>query len=133
MTLHSWIPLHTRFEAQVLLCPITGCHFWTGRLSRGYGMIRANGKRIPAHRFSYELAKGPIPEGLQVDHLCKNKSCVNPDHLEAVTQAENTRRACKKIVCSKCGGPQNGPRCIPCRKKYMAAFHSKYRGSVVEG
>lgn len=58
----------------------------------GYGQLYHNGKKYMAHRFSYELYKEPIPSGLQVDHLCRNKKCVNPDHLELVDQHENMKR-----------------------------------------
>lgn len=58
-----------------------------------YGRIRRNNRQYPAHRFMYEQMVGPIPQGLTLDHLCRNKRCINPDHLEAVTQTENTRRA----------------------------------------
>lgn len=58
----------------------------------GYGHLYVNGRHIYAHRFSYELARGQIGQGLELDHLCRNTSCVRPDHLEAVSHAENTRR-----------------------------------------
>lgn len=59
-----------------------------------YHSLEGSGyKQHRAHRFTYELYKGEIPKGLTIDHLCKNKCCCNPDHLEAVTQAENNRRA----------------------------------------
>lgn len=71
----------------------SGCLEWTGCLnSRGYGVIGADGTRQLAHRVSYELQVGPIPDGLQIDHVCRNKRCVNPEHLEPVTAQENTRR-----------------------------------------
>ena len=73
-----------------------GCLVWTGPKDRnGYGKARVPGIRNPqyTHRLAYELARGPIPEGLEIDHLCRNRSCCNPDHLEAVTRAENVRRA----------------------------------------
>ena len=73
-----------------------GCWVWTGSVDgHGYGQIREGGRGSPligAHRASYENAKGPIPNGLDLDHLCCNPRCVNPDHLEPVTRGENTRR-----------------------------------------
>lgn len=74
----------------------SSCWIWTGsRNGRGYGLFGASsgGAPVRAHRFSYELRFGPIPEGMQLDHLCEVKACVNPDHLEPVTNEENSRRA----------------------------------------
>lgn len=58
----------------------------------GYGQLYSKGRKCMAHRFSYELHKGKIPEGYQLDHLCRVKNCVNPNHLQIVTQDENLRR-----------------------------------------
>jgi hypothetical protein len=70
------------------------CWIWTGVLNHGYGgFAPIHGLLVLTHRFAYELLIGPIPEGLQLDHLCRVRSCVNPAHLEPVTQKENNRRA----------------------------------------
>jgi hypothetical protein len=71
----------------------TGCFVWTGaKNAGGYGIVPVARRSRLAHRVAYELAIGPIPEGLQLDHLCRVRHCVNPAHLEPVTGAENTRR-----------------------------------------
>lgn len=75
----------------------TGCHVWTGPLTTGgYGRFSwtsPGGQRLHnAHRIAYHLHVGPIPGGLVIDHLCRTRNCVNPKHLEAVTQSENLRR-----------------------------------------
>lgn len=72
------------------------CWVWTGsKNSLGYGQIvigGASGRKVKAHRYAYESVIGPIPDGLELDHLCSNPSCVNPAHLEPVTHLENVRR-----------------------------------------
>lgn len=70
-----------------------GCWMWSKKVhSTGYAYTRVDGKMVRAHRAAYELLVGPIPEGLVLDHLCRNRSCVNPAHLEPVTQRENLLR-----------------------------------------
>jgi len=77
--------------------PNSGCWLWIGPVApNGYGHYRPHGhgrpRMVAAHRALYELEKGAIPPGLQIDHLCRVRSCVNPAHLEAVTASENQRR-----------------------------------------
>jgi len=67
------------------------CWLWTGAIDRG-GYGRTAPKNRVAHRISFEWERGPIPSGLQLDHLCRVRNCVNPDHLEPVTSRENSRR-----------------------------------------
>jgi hypothetical protein len=91
------------------------CWLWTSRVGgRGYGDFDVNGDGVAAHRVAYELVKGPIPEGLVIDHLCRNKLCVNPDHLEAVTHRGNvlrgegiTARQARQTHCKR-GHPLSG-------------------------
>ena len=69
------------------------CWEWTGALSRdGYGKISDEATTRQAHRLVYEILMGPIPESLVIDHLCRNRRCVNPLHMEVVDALENTRR-----------------------------------------
>lgn len=69
------------------------CWQWTDSLvTGGYGVFRVGTRSVGAHRWAWEHLVGPIPSGLQLDHLCRNHGCVNPDHLEPVTQLENGRR-----------------------------------------
>lgn len=86
----------------------SGCWEWTGTKDRGYGYVAHNGKTTQAHRAVYEELVGPIPSGLQIDHLCRNRSCVNPKHLELVTQRVNilrgeglTAQNARKTHCAK--------------------------------
>lgn len=71
----------------------TGCWEWTaGTTTRGYGIYQAGGCSQRAHRVAYEALMGPIPDGLVIDHLCRTRHCVRPDHLEPVTPKENVLR-----------------------------------------
>lgn len=80
-----------RFWAKVSVTD--DCWLWIGAISStGYGNFWLSGRYISAHRASYEYAVGPIPDGLHIDHLCRVRQCVNPSHLEPVTQRENTLR-----------------------------------------
>jgi hypothetical protein len=73
--------------------PNSGCWLWGAAISgTGYGMTSLNRRQISAHRLLYELLRGAIPAGLVVDHLCRNRACVNPDHMELVSTKENVRR-----------------------------------------
>lgn len=72
-----------------------GCVIWlAGENGEGYGTIRnpKDQRKILAHRAAWELKNGPIPQGLHIDHLCRNHACINPDHMEPVTLGENVRR-----------------------------------------
>ena len=97
--LRSYQPLDLLARLENKIAVGAGCWLWTGAIaSNGYGMVqigtsRAGSQIARAHRVVYEVFKGEIPEGLVLDHLCRIKHCVRPDHLEPVTQAENLRRA----------------------------------------
>jgi len=114
------------------------CWHWQGLTgSTGYGIfaLSRNGgpqRYAQAHRYSYELFFAPIPEGLELDHLCRVRNCVNPVHLEPVTHAENMRRA-RRERC-KCGRPydyrtqeRNGvkPVCRACRNESVKRVRAK--------
>lgn len=72
------------------------CWLWLGAIqSGGYGNIRINKKSVKSHRFAYEELVGEIPKGMVIDHLCRNRRCVNPSHMEVVTFEENVKRGYK--------------------------------------
>lgn len=82
-----------RFAAQTKLDPDTGCIEWQGGLvSGGYAQFQVEKRSVYVHRWSWEQANGPVPEGLYLDHLCRNRRCCNPEHLEPVTFRENVLR-----------------------------------------
>jgi hypothetical protein len=109
-----------KIQKRLAIDASTGCWNWTGfKTTLGYGRIHlyVNGKsrKTLAHRFAYETYIGPIPDSLPLDHLCRNPSCVNPDHLEPVTHKENILRGigwgatnARKTLCSR-GHSLSGP------------------------
>ncbi len=123
-----------------------GCVEFTGSTSHGYGTVRAGGKVKKAHRAMYELMVGPIPEGLEIDHLCRNRVCVNPGHLEPVSRLENIRRGTQgefwaaKTHCKQ-GHPfdaentyvNSGKRaCRTCRRAWTNAWYQATRAKPKE-
>ncbi len=85
--------IREKLATRSLLNAVTGCVDWTGSMTeKGYGIVEWDGRTWRAHRVAYVLENGPIPEGMQLDHLCRNRRCINPTHLEVVTSRENTLR-----------------------------------------
>lgn len=81
----------------------TECWRWVmAKSTAGYGQVRFNGKAVYVHRLFYEAFKGKIPRGLTIDHLCRQRDCFNPKHLEAVSNKENIRRGFKARELLKC-------------------------------
>lgn len=93
---------------------VTPCHIWTGAGVKddGYGRIRVAGKTLLAHKVRWELERGPVPEGRELDHLCRQRACSNLEHLEPVTRAVNLRRGLLGVLKTCCpkGHPLDGER-----------------------
>ena len=114
-----------------------GCWVWTGSSSKPWPSAGEYGKytnRGVAHRVAYEMTVGPIPAGLELDHLCLNTLCVNPDHLEPVTRAENMRRRMALVTHCKNGHELTDDnrigdtkRCVTCARARALAYYYRVR------
>ncbi|MGN6656407.1 MAG: HNH endonuclease [Rhodanobacter sp.] len=114
-------PIEPRFWAKVVKGSPSECWEWTGpKQPRGYGTFTVAGSgTLLAHRVSYELAVGPIPDGMFIDHMCHNRACVNPAHLHVVTRKQNNENL---VIRSD---NKSGVRGVCWNKKL-----SKWKGSV---
>lgn len=118
-------PILARFLKFVSPEPTSGCWLWTGCANKlGYGAFRMSGDRVlHAYQTAYVLLRGPVPEGLELDHLCRVPNCVNPDHLEPVTHLENMRRG----LLHKVSGDRNRNKThCPFGHPYDAANTKRY-------
>jgi hypothetical protein len=125
------------------------CWPWKGGTKQGYGQIMVARKAKRAHRVAYELTVGPIPEGLTLDHLCRNRACCNPKHLEPVTNRENVLRgvgpsaeAARKTHCpqgheytpenvyQRPGKPDRS--CLTCRRRWRAERNQRLKAKRAE-
>lgn len=121
------------------------CWIWQGATSHGYGVFRDGEKTVVAHKFLYERLVGKVPEGLDLDHLCRNRACVNPNHLEPVTRQVNLLRGetitasnAAKTHCKK-GHPFSGEnvqrlqgrrRCKTCYRYITMMGNRRYRAKL---
>lgn len=139
-------PLEVRILENIELDD-NGCWLWTkAKNPDGYGKISVGNKSRSAHRVVYETLRGEIPAGFQIDHLCRVRHCVNPDHLEPVTPRENTLRGdtpaahnAAKTFCphghpyseeNTYRGTDGLRRCITCRTGWVKAYRARKK---VEG
>ncbi|WP_328434558.1 HNH endonuclease signature motif containing protein [Streptomyces sp. NBC_00425] len=137
------LPEHLRSQVRVT---DAGCWEWQGKVNnKGYGYYSERGRHTYAHRSSYEALVGPIPDGLEIDHLCVNPPCINPADLEPVTHAENQRRIAERQTACKRQGHDwtdpanvrtrpNGSRyCYACEREAQRRRHTEKTGVPYRG
>lgn len=134
--------LYERLMKNSIRSEAGGCWIWQLKPNNsGYGSVSVPGAgKALAHRASYEHYIGTIPDGLVIDHLCRNRLCINPDHLEAVSQAENVRRSDNSKTHCKNGHPLTEAnilrdipgsdkvrRCKKCRREYLTSRRNQQK------
>lgn len=130
-------PVIERFREKYTVDAESGCWLWHGcTIPAGYGAMKIDGEMVGAHRWAYERFIGPIPDGMVIDHLCRTRNCVNPQHMEPVSNVKNVMRGngigarnsrkthCKhghpfagdNLIIEKRGGGRTGRRCRQCTR-----------------
>ena len=139
--------LPERFCSKVIPEPMSGCWLWiASETQKGYGQFNVKGLSHPvgSHRITYEAFVAPIPDGFDIDHLCKVTGCCNPRHLEAVTRSENLRRATHRVgKYSHCpAGHESSPEntyikpqgykvCRTCMRKHYRSYSARKKNKNV--
>lgn len=137
---------HTKDSLLALACVDGDCLIWQGtKRSNGYGVITFNGRQTTTHRVMYQLVAGDVPDGMEVDHTCSRRDCINPEHLQVVTHAENMflsasrRKTCRNghlwtegntylgTVKRKQGGTRTQRYCRICRAQHQKDMRERIK------